>query len=89
MLPYVSTPDLGSPVHRKHGFGDTTFLAEVIPKLGLKGQTIGMGFSSVIPTAGDNDNTGNGKWQLGPALVYINQQIQKFQWGRWAGTDSR
>ena len=34
-VPYVSTPDLGSPIHRKHGFGDTTFLAIALPKLNL------------------------------------------------------
>lgn len=42
---------------------------------------IGLGISSVIPTAGDNDHTGNGKWQLGPAFVYFNQQIPQLQWG--------
>lgn len=80
-LPWVSTPDLGPGVNRKHGFGDTTFLAMVLPKLDLKGQMIGVGISSVIPTAGDNDFTGNGKWQLGPAFVYFNQQIPKLQLG--------
>jgi hypothetical protein len=80
-LPYVSTPDLGSPVNRKHGFGDTTFLAIGLPKLNLDKQMVGVGISSVIPTAGDNDSTGNGKWQLGPAAVYFNQQIPQLQWG--------
>lgn len=80
-VPYVSTPDLGSPEHRKHGFGDTTFLALAVPDFKLDKTTVGLGISSVIPTAGDNDFTGNGKWQLGPAFVYFNQQIPGLQWG--------
>jgi hypothetical protein len=80
-IPYVSTPDLGSPEHRKHGLGDTTFLALGIPKLNLDKQMIGVGLSSIIPTGGDNDATGSGKWQLGPAFVYFNQKIPKLQWG--------
>jgi hypothetical protein len=88
-LPYVSTPDLGSPEHRKHGLGDTTFLALGLPKISLEKQMIGVGISSVLPTGGGNDATGSGKWQLGPALVYFNQQIPKLQWGRWVGTPSR
>jgi len=80
-IPYVSTPDLGSPEHRKHGLGDTTFLALGIPKLNLEKQMIGVGISSILPTGGDNDATGSGKWQLGPALVYFNQKIPTLQWG--------
>ena len=80
-IPYVSTPDLGPPAHRKHGFGDTTFLALAVPSFGLKGQTVGLGVSNVFPTAGDNDFTGNGKWLTGPSWVYINQRIPKMQWG--------
>jgi hypothetical protein len=80
-LPYVSTPNLGSPTHRKHGFGDTTFLALAVPDFKIEKTTIGVGISSVIPTAGDNDATGNGKWQLGPAAVYFNQQMKSIQWG--------
>jgi hypothetical protein len=48
----------------------------------------------VIPTAGDNEFTGSGKWQAGPAFVYINTQSST-QWGffgfqQWsfASTDS-
>ena len=80
-VPWVSTPDLGTPEHRKHGFGDTTALGIFIPNFGLKGQTLGLGYSVVIPTAGDNDSTGAGKWQVGPAFVYINQKVPKLQFG--------
>jgi hypothetical protein len=80
-VPWVSTPDLGTPAHRKHGMGDTTTLGLFIPKFGLKGQTIGLGYSVVIPTAGDNDFTGSGKWQIGPSFVYINQKVPKLQFG--------
>lgn len=79
-LPYVSTPDLGTGVHRKHGFGDTTFLGLFTPNFGLKGQTIGFGPTLVFPTGGDNDFTGSGKWQAGPAVIYINTQTST-QWG--------
>jgi hypothetical protein len=78
-VPYVATPDLGSPEHRKHGIGDTTLLAIVNPKL-PKGNAGGLGVSLVFPTAGDNDFTGSGKWQAGPAFVYINTQTST-QWG--------
>jgi hypothetical protein len=32
-IPYVSTPDLGPGVNRKHGFGDTSLLGLFTPKL--------------------------------------------------------
>jgi len=37
--------------------------------------------NTAFPTAGDNDFTGNGKWQAGPAALYINMQTPKLQWG--------
>ncbi len=80
-LPYVSTPNLGSPEHRKHGLGDLVSLGLFLPKLGLEKQMVGLGWSAVIPTAGDNDFTGSGKWQLGPAFVYFNMKTPKLQWG--------
>jgi hypothetical protein len=79
-LPYVTTPDLPSGVGRHDGFGDLTFLGLFTPNFGLKGQTIGFGPTLVIPTAGDNDFTGSGKWQAGPAFVYINTKSST-QWG--------
>jgi len=82
-LPYVTTPDLGPGVGRHKGFGDTSFLGLFTPNFGLKGQTIGLGPNFVAPTAGDNDYTGAGKWQAGPAAIYINTQSST-QWGLFA-----
>jgi hypothetical protein len=80
-LPYVTTPDLGDPIGRKRGFGDTELLLLVTPKLKAKGVQVGLGVNTVFPTAGDNDFTGNGKWQAGPAALYINMQTPTIQWG--------
>ena len=82
-LPFVSTPNLGSPTHRKHGFGDLVSLGLFLPKTNLEKQFIGIGWSAVIPTAGGNDFTGSGKWQLGPAAVYFNGKTS-LQWGALA-----
>jgi len=83
-LPYVTTPDLGEPIDRKRGFGDTDLLMLASPKLETKGVQVGFGLNTVIPTAGDNDFTGSGKWQAGPAALYINMQTPKLQWGIFA-----
>lgn len=83
-IPYVSTPDLGSPVNRKHGLGDTVALGLFTPKLKTKGVQLGLGYTVTIPTAGDNDFTGSGKWQAGPAFLYINMRTPKLQWGLFA-----
>jgi hypothetical protein len=80
-LPYLSTPDLGEPDNRKHGFGDTSLLTFAIPNFGLKGHVIGLGASTGIPTGGDNEFTGSGQWTLGPAAVYLNTQTKGVQWG--------
>jgi hypothetical protein len=80
-IPYLSTPDLGDGIGRKHGFGDTSVLAFGVPDFGLKGQTIGLGATIGVPTAGDNEYTGSGQWQAGPAVVYINALTPKIQWG--------
>jgi hypothetical protein len=80
-LPYLSTPDLGEPVNRKHGFGDTSLLTFAVPDFGLKGHTIALGASTGIPTGGDNEFTGGGQWTLGPAAVYLNTQTKGLQWG--------
>jgi hypothetical protein len=80
-LPYVTTPDLGDPVGRKRGFGDSNILLLATPKLKTKGVQVGLGINSAIPTAGDNDFTGSGKWQIGPSGLYINMQTPKLQWG--------
>jgi hypothetical protein len=80
-LPYVTTPNYDGPVDRQHGFGDAEALLLVTPKLKAKGVQLGLGINTVFPTAGDNDFTGNGKYQAGPAALYINMRIPSWQWG--------
>lgn len=82
--PFVSTPDLGDGIGRKHGFGDTSLLTFFIPNFGLKGQVIALGASIGIPTGGDNEYTGSGQWQLGPTAVYLNTATKGLQWGLMA-----
>ena len=83
-IPYVSTPDLGSPVNRKHGLGDTSLLGLFTPKLKAKGVQLGLGYTAVVPTAGDNDFTGAGKWSAGPSFLFINMRTPHLQWGLFA-----
>lgn len=40
-----------------------------------------MGASIGIPTAGDNEFTGSGQWQLGPTVAYLNTKTKGLQWG--------
>jgi hypothetical protein len=80
-LPYVWTPDLGDPIGRKNGLGDLSFLGLLTPKLKTKGVQLGLGGNFIIPTAGDNDFTGSGKWSAGPAFLYINMKTPNLQWG--------
>ena len=79
-LPYVRTPSFPVVGH-EHGFGDITMNNFFTLNLGLKGQTLAIGPTFVFPTAGDNEFTGNGKWQAGPTFLYINTKT-KTQWGR-------
>jgi hypothetical protein len=93
-IPYVSTPDLGPGVNRKHGFGDTVALGLFTPKLEAKGIQLGLGYTVTIPTAGDNDYTGKGKWQAGPSFLYINMRTPNLQWGlftyqQWSFADAQ
>jgi hypothetical protein len=78
-VPYVSTTDLDG-VGRQYGFGDTTILAVFNGKF-PKGNEGGLGFSLVLPTAGSNEFTGSGKYQLGPSFAYINTMVPKTQLG--------
>ena len=80
-VPFVWTPDLGAPIGRKNGLGDTASLGLFIPKLETKGVQVGVGWRASIPTAGDNDYTGSGKWTAGPAALYLNLQTPNLQWG--------
>jgi hypothetical protein len=78
-LAYVNTPDGGAGT--KEGFGDLVTQGYFLPKLETKGVTAGVGYNLTIPTAGSNDFTGQGKWSLGPTLVYLNLQTPSWQWG--------
>ena len=86
-VPYVSSNDLPG-VGRQHGFGDTTVLAVANHPLG-KGQVLGLGASFKFPTAGDNEFTGQGKYQAGPAYAYINTVLKGWQLGffGWQAND--
>jgi hypothetical protein len=79
-LPYISTTDLDG-VGRQDGVGDLVAQGYFIPKLETKGVTVGLGYNLTIPTAGDNDYVGSGKWSLGPGAIYLNQQTPSWQWG--------
>ena len=80
-LPYVSTPDLDGGIGRKDGFGDIVTQGYFLPKLKTKGVAVGMGYNLTIPSAGDNDYVGSGKWSIGPGAVYLNMQTPTWQWG--------
>jgi hypothetical protein len=80
-LPYINTPDFGDGVGTKEGFGDLVTQGYFIPKLESKKAMIGVGYNLTVPTAGDNDYTGSGKWSLGPGAVYFNLANPSLQWG--------
>jgi hypothetical protein len=80
-LPYISTPDLDGGIGRKDGFGDIVTQGYFLPKLKTKEVTAGLGYNLTIPTAGDNDYVGSGKWSIGPSAIYLNQQTPSWQWG--------
>ena len=77
---YVTTPDVGPPVDRRDGLGDTVSLALALPKLKTKGVMVGLGAALSMDTASD-DYTGNGAWSGGPSFVYFNGQTKGWQWG--------
>ncbi len=80
-LPYISTPDLDGGIGRKDGFGDIVAQGYFLPKLKTKGVAAGLGYNLTIPSGGDNDFVGSGKWSLGPGAVYLNMQTPSWQWG--------
>jgi hypothetical protein len=91
---YVTTPEVGGLGHQ-YGVGDLVNLSLAVPSFKLKGQTIGIGPATTVRTA-SSEFTGSGKWQVGPALIYINQNTKSVQWGilgwySWsiAGDDDR
>jgi hypothetical protein len=80
-LPYISTPELDGGIGRKQGFGDIDTQGFFLPKLKTKGVTAGLGYNLTIPSGGDNDFVGSGKWSLGPNAIYLNLQTPTWQWG--------
>jgi hypothetical protein len=78
----ASTPDLGDPIGREYGLGDTIALNFAIwhiedgPWKGM----IGPGVAFTFPTA-SSDFLGQGKWQTGPGFVYVNTATPGLQWG--------
>jgi hypothetical protein len=83
-VPYVTTPDFDGPVDRKSGVGDSEVLLLATPKLKAKGVQVAFGVNTSFPTAGDNDFTGSGKYQIGPSALYLNMRTPSVQWGLFA-----
>jgi hypothetical protein len=80
-MPYVSTPDIAGEDGDIQGMGDSVILGFAVLGLGLEKQTWAVGPAVTIPTAGDNEFTGSGQWQAGPAIAYMNAKIPMLQWG--------
>ena len=81
---WLNTPDPDGPVGETSGLGDTAMLNFAVFNVG--DAMIGVGPSATFPTANDDrTGTGAGKWQLGPALLYLNiKGIENVQWGMLA-----
>ena len=62
-------PHNPSEIERTTGFGDTIFMEMLTPTPKLMGRWLfGIGPTFIFPTA-SSDFTGQGKWQMGPAVV--------------------
>lgn len=79
-MPYVTTPNVNGTGHRT-GMGDSGLLQLFVTNWLPKGQVLALGPAWTIPTAGDNEATGSGQWQVGPNVVYMNSNTPKLQWG--------
>lgn len=79
-IPYVSTPQIDG-IGRKHGLGDTQMQVFFVPKAAPKKTVWGIGPAFTFPTAGDNDYTGAGQWQAGPAAVAMVMPVPSVQVG--------
>jgi hypothetical protein len=75
-FPQIANPD--GPVSGTSGMGDTSLLHLFITK--KKWGATGLGFNMTLPTATD-DRLGSGKWQAGPAAVFVYTKIPKWQLG--------
>jgi len=78
----VATPDLGDPIGREYGLGDTVALNAMVfnIKEGFWKGMMGPMLTVTLPTA-SSDFTGSGKWQAGPGFIYINLANKGLQWG--------
>lgn len=79
-LPLVATADLGDPIGREYGLGDTVGFALDLFPVDKHGSNIGVGPALTLPTA-TSDFLGEGKFQAGPALAYVNTATPGIQWG--------
>ncbi|MGD9264044.1 MAG: hypothetical protein PVG88_06870, partial [Methyloceanibacter sp.] len=71
-------PGLDGKIDSQSEWGDIVSFGLFLPRLNLKGQTIGIGPVASFPLS-SNKLTGTGKWQLGPAAVYINTNTPTWQ----------
>ena len=78
---YVSTPKLPNGINRRNGFGDTQMQVFIVPEAAPPKTVWGFGPAFTFPTAGDNDFTGAGQWQAGPALVGMVTPVPSVQVG--------
>jgi hypothetical protein len=77
---YVATPDFDG-IGRQKGVGDTSILAFAVPKASPEKTVWGVGPALTVPTAGDNEFTGQGQWQAGPAAVVMVSPVKNIQVG--------
>jgi hypothetical protein len=83
-IPYVITPNIPGEDGEEssvNNLGDSVVLAFGVLGLGLDKATWAVGPAITIPTAGDNEFTGSGQWQAGPAVAFISAKIPTWQWG--------
>ena len=82
-------------IERTTGFGDTVFMEMLSPTPKLAGNwLLGIGPTFIFPTA-SSDLTGQGKWQVGPAVVvgYLSEKwvlgVFVQNWTSFAGSGNR
>ncbi|MEP4484193.1 hypothetical protein [Marinobacter alexandrii] len=80
-VPFVSTPKLDNGINRKNGLSDTQMQVFFVPEKSPKKTVWGIGPAFTFPTAGDNEFTGSGQWQAGPAAVAMVTPVPGVQLG--------
>jgi hypothetical protein len=78
----VASADPDGPMDRQYGCGDMVAInfANFPIKDDFWGGTLALGVGLTFPTA-SNDFLGEGKYQAGPGVFYINTSTPKIQWG--------